>query len=745
MSDVRVFDEPATDNRLDDMKQGVLGKPLDRPDGPVKVAGAAPYAAEYDLGECVEGVLVTAPFARGQITAIDKASVLDMPGVIAVLDDPRMITRPAQGTAGEAPKQKPGQVDYFGQPIALVVAETFEQARDAAKHLAFEYDADDNSEIPFDPATAETEESDGATRKGDLAKAMSDAAHSVDLIFTTEGHNSAAMEPHAAMAEWDGQKLTVHAALQMLNYNHGELADAVGLPTEQVRILARYVGGGFGSKLGVSPETVAASLAAMELGRTVRVVMSRQQVFQDVVRRSETKQRLRLAAGADGRLIGLGHEARTSNLPGEGSAEPVVQATAYLYPGENRVLAVENATVHRMTAGSVRAPGEAVGMQCLEAAMDELAEAMDIDPIELRLRNIPDEHPGDGKPYSSRRYAECMREGAKAFGWDSGNTSGVWTDGPRKPRQQREGDWWIGTGMAGATRIHLVGRAEARVTLKADGTALVETDMTDIGTGTYAILNQMAGEMLGLPAEKVLVDLGDTDHPYGPGSGGSWGASSSGSAVYQTCDMIRDDIARKVNADAATLEFKDGMVRWPEGEKSLVDIMGGEDIVHQVRFKPGKAFEDYATASYGAFFAEVAVNRWTGETRVRRMTGAFGFGRVLNPKTARSQCIGGMVWCIGSALTEALHFDPVDGHLVNCDLAEYHVPVHRDVPHMDVLLVEERDAHGSPIQAKGAGELGLCGGAGAIANAIYNACGVRMHDFPMTPDRVMAGLEKLES
>ncbi len=722
-------DKPDNRNVLDHTAQGIIGQPLTRPEGILKVTGNATYAAEYAFDECVEGILVTAPFAKGQVNSIDEKSVSSMPGVIKVITDKRLTARAAQGTANEAPKQNVCEVHYWGQPIALVVAETFEQARDAAKHLQFDYTED--TDAIFDPEAADSETEDGATQQGDLAHAMKHADASVDLHYSTEGHASAAMEPHASIAQWDGDTLTVHASLQMLNYNITELADAMGLKEGKVRLLSPFVGGGFGSKLGVSQDVVAASVAAMELGRPVRVVMSRQQVFQTIMRRSETTQRLRLAADADGKLTGFGHEALVSNLPNEEFAEPVTQSSEFLYGGENRVLQIEVARINRMTAGSVRAPGEAVGMPALEAAMDELAEKAGIDPVELRLRNIPEVHPSEGTPFSSRKLAECLKEGAAKFGWDSG---------PRTPRMQREGEWWIGTGVASAARVHNVGEAKARVTLQADGIALVQTDMTDIGTGTYAILGQIAGEMLGMSRDDVLVELGDTKHPRGPGSGGSWGAASSGSAVFVACEAIVEEIASVVGTAKDDLTLKDGIASWEGKTRPVIEIMDGKAITKIGHYEPGDTEDDYAASSYGAFFAEVAVNHWTGETRVRRMTGSFGIGRVLNEKTARSQCLGGMVWCIGSALTESLLFDPVDGHLVNCDLAEYHVPVHRDVPHMDVILVEERDGAASPIQAKGVGELGMCGGAGAIANAINNACGARLHDFPMTPDRVLAAM-----
>ncbi|WP_137679006.1 xanthine dehydrogenase family protein molybdopterin-binding subunit [Aurantiacibacter suaedae] len=719
-------DKPEQSNRLDGMKQGVLGKGVSRLEGLAKVTGTAPYAAEYPVEGCAEGVLVTSTITRGEVVGLDKDAVLAMPGVLAVIDDSRLTTRPAQGTANEAPKQGPKTISYWGQPIALVVAETFEQARDAAKHLTVKYREEEGA--PVDPQAVETEEKDGTVRQGDLAHAMAEAAHSVDVTFTTRGHASAAMEPHAAIAEWDGDKLTVHASLQMLNYNISELADALGVEEDDVRLISRFVGGGFGSKLGISEEVVAAAIAAKDLARPVRVVMSRQQVFQCIMRRSETTQRLRLAADEDGKLTGFGHHAVVSNLPGEVFAEPVLQSSHFLYSGENRELMLEVARIHRMTAGSVRAPGEAVGMPALEGAMDVLAEKVGIDPVELRLKNIPEQDPEEGLPFSSNKLAECLKQGAEAFGWDSG---------PRKPRQHQDGEWWVGTGMASAARAHSISEARAKVTLKSDGTALVETDMTDIGTGTYTILAQIAGEMLGLEPNKVLVELGDTRHPRGSGSGGSWGAASTGSAVYVACKAIREDLAARVGVEETALELSQGKT---SAGKSLIDLLGGEDIAREGHYEPGDIKDDYTAAGFGAFFAQVRVNRYTGETRVDRMLGAFGFGRVLNHKTARSQCLGGITWSIGVALTEALEFDPRDGHLVNCDLAEYHVPVNRDVPELDVLMVEERDAAASPIQAKGIGELGMCGGAAAIANAIYNASGARIFDYPMTPDHVLKAM-----
>ncbi|MFS0849971.1 xanthine dehydrogenase family protein molybdopterin-binding subunit [Novosphingobium panipatense] len=728
------MDEPDERNRLDAMAQGVIGKPLDRLEGPLKVSGKATYAAEYRIPNCVEGVLVTATIARGQVTAIDDEAVLQMPGVIAVLSDDRMTARAAQGGAGKSPVRKVRDVQYYGQPVALVVAKTFEQARHAAKHLRIRYREEPDPLVDPEDERATFEPFEDPTVQGDLDQAMDAAAHAVDVVYTTEGHNSAAMEPHASIAEWDGKTLTLHSSLQMLRFNRKELADALGLDADNVRLASPYVGGGFGSKLGISPEGAAASVAAITLKRPVRVVLLRQQVFQCIMRRSETRQRLRLAADAEGRLIGFGHEAWVSNLPEEEFAEPVLQASEFLYPGDDRKLDLEVTRIHRVTAGSVRAPGEAVGMQALEGAMDELALAMEIDPVELRLRNIPERHPTLDIPYSSRKLEECLRKGAERFDWDGAD---------RTPCKKREGDWWIGTGMATATRVHNLNKAEARVTFRADGSVEVASDMTDIGTGTYTVLQQIAAEMLGVDPGRVEVHLGDTDFPPGSGSGGSWGAASTGSAVFQACEGIRSKLAAKLGCAEDELTLKDGHAVTGNRRIAIADLLGDEALTEHARFKPGKITEAFAAAMYGAFFAEVAVNVYSGEVRVRRFTGAFSMGRVLNAKTATSQCMGGMVWGIGSALTEELAFDQRDGHIVNPDLAEYHVPVNLDVPHLDVLLVEERDPAGSPLQAKGVGELGICGAAGAIANAIHHACGVRVRSFPITPDKVLAGLPEV--
>ena len=715
--------------RLDEMAQGVIGQPLDRPEGQLKVSGRAPYAAEYDLPGTAAGVLVRATVTKGRIIAVDEERVRAMPGVLGVYSGARFVRNPAQGGAGEAPVQGT-QVAYFGQAVALVVAETFEQARHAAQAMRLDYVRE---EAEIDPETAsQVDRPEGEQLdQGDLEAAMAAAAARVDVVYTTPPHSSAPMEPHASIAEWQGDRLILRGSYQMPQTNQTELADALGIPPDKVRILTPYVGGAFGSKLGIAPEAVSAAIAARDLGRPVRVVMARQQVFEATMRRTETRQRIRLAAGADGVLTAMAHEDRVSNLPGETFSEPTAQSTHFLYGGENRRYTHEVARDHRTCCGSVRAPGEAVGMLALEGAMDELAHETGIDPVELRKRNIPERHPESGIPYSARSLARCLDEGARRFGWDARNP---------QSGQRREGEWFIGLGMAAAARVNMLSESRARVTLREDGTGLVETDMTDIGTGTYAVLNQIAAEMLGLPPAQVEVRLGDTDLPHGPGSGGSWGASSSGSSVFLACEGVRKVVAERLGCTPGELTLQDGVATGGNRREALTDLLGGSPIVEEGHVEPGSTIEDVSQASYGAHFAEVAVNSVTGETRVRRMLGVFAAGRILNAKTAASQCSGGMIWGIGAALTEEIAHDPRDGHIVNRDLAEYHIPVNMDVPQLDVAFIDERDDHASPIQSKGIGELGISGAGAAVVNAIFNACGVRVRDYPATLDKVLAGL-----
>lgn len=680
------------------------------------------------------GVFARAIITKGTVTRIDKKAALALPGVLGVITDERLLRDPAQGTANAAPAQGTSEIAYFGQPIALVVAETFEDARHAAQSLGITYDADTGAFTEMLDDAAARDLPDGQQMdQGDIDAAMQSAAHKVDATYTTPSQSSAAMEPHASTASWDGDMLTLRGSYQMLKYNRNEFADSLGIDAKNVRILAPYVGGGFGSKLGISPDGVAAAIAAKEVGRAVRVVMTRPQVFETTIRRSGTKQRIRLALDDAGKLTAMGHDAIVSNLPGEGFSEPCALATHFLYGGDNRSYKHEITRIHQVLAGSMRAPGEAVGMLALENAMDELAHEAGIDPVQLRLNNIPEIHPENGKEYSSRRFADCLTEGAERFGWSDRNAT---------PGRMRDGEWLIGHGMASAARTNILGASEARVILHKDATATVETDMTDIGTGTYTILAQITAELLGLDVAKVTVKLGDTDMPPAAGSGGSWGASSARSAVFVACQDLRGQIAEQLNIDAADMTLKDGIATFSNTQRKLSQTLT-QDLRADGKIEPGDTSEAKMHAGFGAHFAEVAVNAVTGETRVRRMLGVFSAGRILNEKTARSQCHGGMIFGIGGALTEELVLDPRDGHVVNHNLAEYHVPVNLDIPQLDVVFLEERDSWANPMQSKGVGELGIAGAGAAITNAIFNATGVRVRDYPATLDKILPGLPDL--
>ncbi|MFN4098314.1 MAG: xanthine dehydrogenase family protein molybdopterin-binding subunit [Pararhodobacter sp.] len=713
-----------SEDRIAGLAQGVLGRALDRPEGLLKVTGKALYAAEDLPGRCAFGVLVRAP-GHGAVEVLNTEAVTGMAGVLTVIRDPRMIRNAAQGASGEAPVQGVDRADYVGQPVALVVAESPEAARHAAHALRVRSAGE---HPPVDPAQV-TPEGEPDTM-GDLDAAMHSALHTVDVIYTTPGMVSAAMEPHAAVAWWEGEKLTVRASLQMLSYNRKELADCLGIDPANLRLLAPHVGGGFGSKLGITAEAVGAAIASKDLGRPVQVVMHRQQVFETVTRRTETTQRIRLAADASGKLSGLGHEALISNLPDESYTEPVTQASHFAYAAPNRVVGERLARIHRPASGSVRAPGEAVGVAAFECAMDELAQQLGIDPIDLRLRNIPSVDPESGLDFSSHKLAEALTEGAERFGWQ---------DRMLAPRQRREGEWWIGTGVASAFRVNTMTEAEARIRLDASG-AVVETDMTDIGTGTYAILAQIAAEALGLPARHVTVRLGDTEFPPGSGSGGSFGAATTGGAVWLAALDLRRALALRAGCEEPALHLQDGQARIGNAERPLAELLGGETLTGHGQIKAGEALKAVRQATFGAHFAEVAVSEITGEVRMRRMLGSFAAGRILNPKTARSQCHGGMSWGIGMALTEGLVHDRRDGHMVNRDLAEYHVPVNADVPALEVHFVAEHDPWSGPLLSKGLGELAICGAAAAVLNAVHHACGVRVRELPATPDRVLDGL-----
>ena len=717
---------------LDRGVQGVLGKPLDRYEAALKVSGTATYGYEHQAEGVAYGYLITAPIAKGKILSIDTDAARSMPGVLAVItDDPRI---PQQAAGFGPPPRGTESVDHYDQIVGVAVAESFEAARAAAKAVRVDIAREDGRYDTMgliDTASGPPKESRlQDIAMGDIEAAMAGAAASVDVTYTTPNQVHAAMEPHASVAVWDGDRLTLHSSLQILSVAKAVLAKCVGIDAANVRILSPYIGGGFGAKM-LGPDAILAAIAAQKIGRPVKIAMARTQLFHNVYRRTDTSQRIRLAASADGRLTGLAHDSVVSQCPHGGFMEPVALGTLALYSAPVRQFTHKVVTLDMVAAGAVRAPGEAVGMLALETAADELAEKLGLDPIEFRKLNEPKVDPLTGAPFSTRRLVECLDIGAKAFGWDKRVA---------KPGSVREGDWLIGMGMAAAVRINLLVDSQACVTLGPDGRATIETDMTDIGTGTYTVLAQIAGEALGLPMDAVTVKLGDTDLPPGAGSGGSFGAASAGSSVALACEDIVIELASRMGAKPEDMTLKDGHAIAGNRRVPLSDLVGPAPIAAMGKIAQGSNARSFSQAAHGAQFAEVAVNAVTGEVRVRRMTGVFDAGRILNAKTARSQAIGGMIWGIGYALMEEAVLDKRFGQFVNHDLGDYHIPVHADVPPMDVHFVEDIDRHANPIGVKGLGELTISGAGAAVTNAVYNACGVRVRDFPLTLDKVLAGL-----
>lgn len=800
------MDKPV-ESRLDTTDSKLVGKPISRVEGHLKVAGKATYTAEHQFDELCHGVIVGATIGKGKVKKVHKDTALQVAGVIDVFHDELFLRNPQQGGVKMAPVQGASEVFYHGQPIALVVAETLEAAQEGAKALKIDYENDEkHGHFDFNEQKKHTQFIDWVTDKSDdigkPEKTLKQADVKIDVIYTTPSQSNMPMEPHTSLARWLDDKLTLHTSNQMLAPSKVQLAKALNMPEDNVRLLSPYVGGGFGSKLGISPESVMAAIAAKALKRPVLVTMTRPQVMESTVRRTNTEQRVALGADKHGKIHTIIHNSIVTNLPSETFFEPVAVSTHFLYGGDNRQIKYEMARMNFTLAGSMRAPGEAVGQLALECAMDELAHELQLCPIELRKRNEPTEDPSKKIPYSTRKLLACMEQGAKAFGWDKR---------PKTPASRRDGDWLIGYGMACAARSNELKPSQARVSLlpsdKQFGVmARIETDMTDIGTGSYTIFAQVVADMLGLPIDHVEVKLGDTDLPPASGSGGSWGAASSGSAIYLACEALREKIAQTVGLHTDSIGFKQGNVyRQFEHDPNLAEKIGekishaltdtldklaektginhsvatdnqnnlNQDIINQDdlldweqgdtqlslqaflqqyapqglvakgEIEPGKTKKEYRHAGFGAQFAEVGVHRVTGEIRVRRMLGTFAAGRILNEKTARSQCYGGMVFGIGAALMEQIHHDKRDGRLCNHDLAEYQVCVNADVPDLEVIFLPEADPYANPLHAKGIGELALAGAGAAVANAIFNATGVRVRDYPITLDKLLYQLPLL--
>ncbi|MBS7538851.1 aldehyde oxidoreductase molybdenum-binding subunit PaoC [Ancylobacter lacus] len=733
------FDTPATTNPIDALK--VVGQPIDRIDGPLKTTGTAPYAYEHhgEAENVAYGHVIGAGIAKGRIAGIDTAAAGRAPGVLAI------VTAATAGPLGKGKRNTATllggpEIQHYHQAVALVVAETFEQARAAAELVRIDYLAEPGAfDLRAAKGSATKPKESGQTGPvdtsvGDFAGAFARAPVSLDTTYTTPDQSHMMMEPHASLALWEGDRLTLWTSSQMIDWWTDDLAATLDIPKKNVRVVSPFIGGGFGGKLFLRADALLAALGARAAGRPVKVALHRPLVPNNTTHRPATVQRIRIGATREGDITAIAHESWSGDLP-DGGPETAVNQTRLLYAGANRMTAMRLAVLDLPEGNSMRAPGEAPGMMALEIAMDEMAEKLRIDPVEFRIRNdtlVDPEKPG--RPFSSRPFVECLRLGADRFGWSRRDP---------QPARRREGRWLVGLGMAAAFRNNLLMTSAARVRLDAEGGVTVETDMTDIGTGSYTIIAQTAAEMMGLPVGRVTVRLGDSRFPVSAGSGGQFGANNATAGVYAACVKLREEIARRLGFNSADAAFVDGEVRSGNRAIPLGAAAAEGEIVAEDAIEYGDLDETYQQSTFGAHFVEAAVDSATGEARVRRMLAVCAAGRILNPKSARSQVIGAMTMGVGAALMEHLAVDTRRGFFVNHDLAGYEVPVHADIPHQEVVFLDETDPISSPMKAKGVGELGLCGVGAAVANAIYNATGVRVRDYPITLDTYLDRLPEV--
>ena len=731
------FDTPAGQNPIDQLKH--VGKPIDRIDGKFKTTGTAPYAYErHDVvANPAYGYVVGAAVAKGRISRIDMAAAKAAPGVLTI------VTAESAGPLGKGnfntAKLLGGpEIDHYHQAVALVVAETFEQARAAAALIVIDYARtagrfDLAKELKGAPLHSEKGKPP-VTKIGDFDAAFGTAPVKLDATYTTPDHSHAMMEPHATTAKWDGDKVTLYTSNQMIAWSKGDVAKTLGIPKDNVRLVSPYVGGGFGGKLFIRADVILAALGAKAAGRPVKVTLTRPMMINNTTHRPATIQRIRIGASADGKITAIAHESGSGDLPG-GGPETAVSQTRLLYAGANRLTSMKLAVLDLPEGNAMRAPGEAPGLMALEIAMDEMAEKLGMDPVAFRVANDTQVDPE--KPerrFSQRQLVQCLEQGAERFGWKQRSA---------KPAQRRDGQWLVGMGVAAGFRNSMAMKSAARVALDKKGIVTVSTDMTDIGTGTYTIIAQTAAEMMGVDVAKVVVQLGDSDHPVSAGSGGQWGANNATAGVYAACVKLREAIAQKLGFNSADVTFADGKVRSGNRSVALTEAAGDAGLVAEDAIEYGTLSKTYQQSTFAGHFVEAAVHSLTGEVRIRRMLAVCAAGRILNPKSARSQVIGAMTMGAGAALMEELAVDTRFGFFVNHDLAGYEVPVHADIPHQDVIFLDEVDPTSSPMKAKGVGELGLCGVGAAIANAIYNATGVRVREYPITLDKIIGGMAKV--
>jgi xanthine dehydrogenase YagR molybdenum-binding subunit len=717
------------------MSLPTMGEPRDRVDGRAKVTGAARYAAENNLPGLVHAVVIGATIPAGLITSIDAAEAKKAPGVLAVLShlNARINMPPAQGSGNQGnqgnfaePHYIPfsdGTVHYVGQQIAVVVADTIEHATHAAELV----------KVKYDPRTARTDMAalghqakDKASQqappftKGDPDGAFASAPVKVDQTYRTPYEHHNAMEAHSLVVAWDGDHVTLHDSSQNIFAVRQTIARAFGIPRENVHVVSPFVGGAFGSKGSSWPHVLVATLAAREVKRAVKLWLPRKQLFFTNGHRPETEQRVALGATPDGRLVSVIHEGISQSNAVCEYNERFTRPTRVLYATPN--MRAENLVVELNVSSPtyMRAPGESPGTFALESAIDELAVALKMDPLQLRLVNYAESDPSDNKPWSSKSLRECYTRAAERFGWAKRNA---------EPRSTRDGRWLIGQGMASATYPAHRSPASVRARMNADGTVVIASGSHEMGMGTATVMAQLAAETLGVPPERVRFEYGDTNLPQAPISAGSMTAASVGTAVFEAANALKKKLADLNGGAEVTAEVTD--------YAALLHAHYLPSVEVQIDSKPDPAEAQYSAHAFGCHFAEVAVDPDLGFVRLRRMVSAFGGGRILNAKMAHSQLLGGIVMGIGMALLEQTHLDRRYGSYTDINFGEYLVPVNADIRAIDIILVEENDPHVNPIGAKGIGEIGIVGVAPAIANAVYHATGKRVRDLPITLDKLL--------